>query len=221
MGQPAARQGPVDRHGQDQHATIQTTLEDATWAPPRWSCGCRFNTPTAAPAFKPARSICDPQGIRAGRHIRLAGQGLPGTGRGHAGTCTSMWSRAALLYSGPASPSMSSGLPITPWEAALGAESTPPTGRVEVKVPAGSAAGRLRHQAWLARHRLGKLPGDFTSRCASTPYAGGRRAGVAWPTRMASAFAAFAPRTGSSTTNAASPTRSASHEAPMTAPRRP
>jgi curved DNA-binding protein len=52
-------------------------------------------------------------------------------------------------------------LPITPWEAALGAEVVAPTpvGQVEVKIPAGSINGRkLRVKG---RGLPGKTPGDF------------------------------------------------------------
>jgi hypothetical protein len=93
--------------------------------------------------------------------------GVAGTGRGHAGTCTSMWSRAALPTADPPA-TRCLWTAITPWEAALGAESTPPTGRVEVKVPAGSAAGRsCVIRRGLPATGSGELPGDFTSRCAS------------------------------------------------------
>ena len=52
-------------------------------------------------------------------------------------------------------------LPMSPWEAALGAEveAPTPTGRVEIKIPAGSATGRkLRLKG---RGLPGKTPGDF------------------------------------------------------------
>jgi curved DNA-binding protein len=52
-------------------------------------------------------------------------------------------------------------LPVAPWEAALGAEveAPTPTGRVAVKVPAGSATGRkLRLKG---RGLPGSTPGDF------------------------------------------------------------
>ena len=52
-------------------------------------------------------------------------------------------------------------LPISPWEAALGAEvvAPTPTGQVEIKIPAGSINGRkLRVKG---RGLPGKTPGDF------------------------------------------------------------
>ena len=56
-------------------------------------------------------------------------------------------------------------LPVAPWEAALGAEveAPTPTGRVEIKIPAGSAAGRkLRLKGrGLPGTTGGRAPGDF------------------------------------------------------------
>lgn len=85
-----------------------------------------------------------PKGIRAGQHIRLAAQGSPGLGRGSPGD---LYLDVEML---PHPLFRSDGfdvymdLPVAPWEAALGAEveAPTPTGRVEIKIPAGSAAGR-------------------------------------------------------------------------------
>ena len=85
-----------------------------------------------------------PRGVRDGQRIRLAGQGAPGLGDGPSGN---LFLRARLrphpvfdvegrdLYVD---------LPISPWEAALGAEVPVPTleGSARVKVPPGSSSGR-------------------------------------------------------------------------------
>jgi curved DNA-binding protein len=106
-----------------------------------------------------------PKGIRAGQHIRLAGQGSPGTGNGQAGD---LYLEVAFRTRAAGSPNyrvdkhdVYLDLPITPWEAALGAEVQAPTpsGTVEVKIPAASSSGRkLRMKG---RGIPGSTPGDF------------------------------------------------------------
>jgi curved DNA-binding protein len=85
-----------------------------------------------------------PRGVRDGQRIRLAGQGGAGSGGGQSGD---LYLRVRLrphpvfdvegrdLYVD---------LPVTPWEAALGAEVPVPTleGTARVKVPPGSSSGR-------------------------------------------------------------------------------
>lgn len=85
-----------------------------------------------------------PRGVRDGQRIRLAGQGAPGIGGGPAGD---LFLRVRLrphpvfdvdgrdLYVD---------VPVSPWEAALGAEVPVPTlaGSARVKVPPGSSSGR-------------------------------------------------------------------------------
>lgn len=94
-----------------------------------------------------------PAGIEPGRQIRLSGQGNPGMQGGPAGDL--------LLEVGVREDSrfrldgrnVISVVPITPWEAALGATVTVPTlaGEVELRIPAGSDSGRklrLRGRGW-------------------------------------------------------------------------
>ena len=85
-----------------------------------------------------------PPGVRDGQRIRLAGQGGAGLGRGPAGD---LFLRVRLRPH----PSFEvdgrdirTTLPVTPWEAALGAEVEVPTltGTARVKVPKGSSSGR-------------------------------------------------------------------------------
>ena len=85
-------------------------------------------------------------------------------------------------------------LPVSPWEAALGAEINVPTpsGEVELKIPAGSSAGRkLRLKG---RGLPGNTPGDFyfVLQIALPPAEGDAAAQVYRD--MASAFKSFNPR---------------------------
>ena len=80
----------------------------------------------------------------AGQHIRLAGQGMPGLGQGTAGDLyLEIEFRPHPLYR-VEQRDVYFDLRIAPWEAALGAAVEVPTpgGTVELKIPAGAAAGR-------------------------------------------------------------------------------
>ena len=104
-----------------------------------------------------------PRGVRDGQRIRLAGEGEAGSGGGPSGD---LFLRVRIrpdrrfrregddLYVD---------LPVTPWEAALGASVDVPTleGPRQVKVPPGSSSGRrlrLRGQGW---PRSGGARGDL------------------------------------------------------------
>jgi curved DNA-binding protein len=84
-----------------------------------------------------------PKGIKQGQHIRLAGQGNPGIGQGKAGDLY------LEIEFNPHSIYRVDGrdvyldLPVTPWEAALGASVKVPTpgGLVDMKIKPGSASG--------------------------------------------------------------------------------
>jgi curved DNA-binding protein len=85
-----------------------------------------------------------PKGIREGQHIRLAGQGNPGLGGGGAGDLyLEVYFKSDSRYRIDGR-DVYQIMPVTPWEAALGASVDVPTlaGPVSVKVPAGSQHGR-------------------------------------------------------------------------------
>jgi curved DNA-binding protein len=85
-----------------------------------------------------------PRGVRDGQRIRLAGEGGPGSGGGESGD---LFLRVRLrphpLFRVEGR-DLFVDLPVSPWEAALGAEVPVPTltGRARVKVPPGSSSGR-------------------------------------------------------------------------------
>lgn len=85
-----------------------------------------------------------PKGVREGQHIRLAGQGSPGFGGGAAGDLyLEVHFRPDPRYRVEGR-DVHESLPVTPWEAALGAtiEVPTPAGSVRVNVPPGSQTGR-------------------------------------------------------------------------------
>lgn len=102
-----------------------------------------------------------PRGIRAGQHIRLAGQGAPGLGQGKAGDLYLEIGFRPHPFYRVEQHDVYLDLPVAPWEAALGAMLNVPTpgGAVELKIPPGSSAGsKLRLKG---RGIPSKPPGDF------------------------------------------------------------
>ena len=153
-------QAAFDMHGQDQHARIQINIEDSYSGAAR---SLQLRIPDAETGRLQDRTIefSIPKGIRAGQHIRLAAQGAPGMGRGSPGDLyLDVEFLPHRLYRVDKL-DVYMDLPVAPWEAALGAEveAPTPTGRVEVKIPPGSASGRkLRLKG---RGLPAKTPGDF------------------------------------------------------------
>lgn len=161
----AGQHGPAGLHarGQDHHATIQIDLEDAYTGATR---SIALQTPELnehgqIQLRKHTLKVTIPRGIRAGQHIRLAGQGMPGMGQGGAGDLyLEVGFHPHPLYR-VEQRDVYFELRIAPWEATLGATVEVPTpgGAVELKIAAGSEAGRkLRLKG---RGIPGRLPGDF------------------------------------------------------------
>lgn len=152
-----------DMHGQDQHAKIQIDLEDSYQGATRTlQLRAQVEDRDGRPRLD-SRTIefAIPKGIRAGQHIRLAAQGGPGLGNGSPGDLyLDVEINPHPLYRTDGYDVLMD-LPISPWEAALGAEvvAPTPTGQVEIKIPASSVNGRkLRVKG---RGLPGKTPGDF------------------------------------------------------------
>jgi curved DNA-binding protein len=88
--------------------------------------------------------ITIPKGITEGQHIRLEGQGMPGIGGGPNGDLFLEIAFAEHSLFHVEGRDIHYTLPITPWEAALGATVTVPTlgGNFELKIPPGSQGGK-------------------------------------------------------------------------------
>ncbi len=85
-----------------------------------------------------------PKGVKEGQRIRLYGQGSPGYADGAAGDLyLEIQFNPEKLYRVDGKDVYVT-VPVTPWEAALGAsiEAPTPSGKVQVKVPANSQTGR-------------------------------------------------------------------------------
>jgi curved DNA-binding protein len=162
-GRSAGQRASYSAKGEDHHAKIQIDLEDSYSGATR-TLSLRVPEMSEQGHVIPREhqiTFSVPKGIRAGQHIRLAGQGAPGIGQGGAGDLyLEVEFRPHPLYRVDKH-DVYLDLPIAPWEAALGAEieAPTPTGRVEVTVPAGSATGKkLRLKG---RGLPGVTPGDF------------------------------------------------------------
>jgi curved DNA-binding protein len=133
-GRPA---GAWPDDGGDREATIELAVEDAFRGGER-----AISLIDPASGEQRSYNVRIPPGVRSGQRIRLAGQGSRGsTGAGD------LYLRVQLRPSQAfrlLDDDVQTTLPVTPWEAALGATVTLPTldGRVRVKVPPASSSGR-------------------------------------------------------------------------------
>ena len=150
-------------NGQDHHAKIQIDLEDAYHGAQR-TLKLRLPEVDAQGHVLLREHTIEftiPKGVRAGQHIRLAGQGGAGTGQGQPGDLYLEVEFRPHAHYRVDKHDVYLDLPVAPWEAALGAQIEVPTpsGRVELKIPAGSASGgKLRLKG---RGIPAKTPGDF------------------------------------------------------------
>ncbi|WP_022947933.1 DnaJ C-terminal domain-containing protein [Methylohalobius crimeensis] len=133
----------VRMRGEDLHAKVHIDLEDAYRGTTQT---ITLNIPetdadSGRIVEKPKRlHVKIPQGIQAGQKIRLTGQGAPGIGGGPAGDLyLEIHFKPHRLFQ-VEKKDLYLNLPITPWEAALGAKVAVPTlsGKVTLTIPAGS-----------------------------------------------------------------------------------
>ncbi|MEO7937164.1 MAG: DnaJ C-terminal domain-containing protein [Burkholderiaceae bacterium] len=161
-GDQGAR-GQFHAHGEDHHARIQIEVEDAYRGATR-SLNLRLPQMDAEGRTTMRERTIEftvPKGVRAGQHIRLAGQGGPAIGKGKAGDLYLEVEFRPHAHYRVEHRDVYLDLPVAPWEAALGAtiEVPTPAGSVELTIPAGSNAGRkLRLRG---RGIPGVTPGDF------------------------------------------------------------
>lgn len=137
---------PFQQRGQDQSAKITIPLEDAYKGMTKT---IQLQVPEIdaegymRPTVKTLK-VTIPPGAHNGQQLRLAQQGSPGMGGGPAGDLyLEIDIQPHHLYSLKGNDVYLT-LPVTPWEAALGAEITIPTlgGRVGLKLKPGSQSGQ-------------------------------------------------------------------------------
>lgn len=150
-------------HGQDRHARISIDVRDSY-------TGATRSITLHAPELTDdghmvtrdrLLNVKISKGIRDGQKIPLAGQGGPGMGNGKAGDLfLEVEFRPDSRYRVDGD-DVYLDLPVTPWEAALGATVTVPlpSGNVDLKIPAGSnQGGKLRLKG---KGIPAKQPGDL------------------------------------------------------------
>jgi len=150
--------------GEDHHAAIEITLEDALHGAEREiTLRAMAIDAQGQPEIRPRTlSVKIPAGVRPGQYIRLAGQGMPGHGGEPAGDLYLEVRIAPHARYRIEERDLYMTLPVTPSEAALGAQvkvPTPTGGVVEVTVPRNARGGlKLRLKG---RGLPGKTPGDL------------------------------------------------------------
>jgi curved DNA-binding protein len=164
-GRASARAGgqQFSMRGDDRHARINIDFRDSY-------TGAQRSITLHAPELtadghvvtqEKTLNVKIPKGIQAGQKIRLAGQGGLGAGGGKAGDLFLEIEFSPDKRHRIDGSDVYLTLPITPWEAALGATVTVPipSGNVELKIPANSMQGsqlRLR-----GKGLPGKVPGNW------------------------------------------------------------
>jgi curved DNA-binding protein len=186
------------RHGtvRDHHAKVMIDLEDSYR-------GARRTISLRVPIIDAdghgvlhdrQLEINIPPGVREGQHLRLAGQGGPG----HRGEPAGDLYLEITLKAHPKfrvdGRDVYVDLPVSPWEAALGATvaATTPAGEVHLTIPAGSSQGRkLRLKG---QGLPGKQPGDlYAVLSIKLPRSDSDEAKTAY-TALGNAFPGFDPR---------------------------
>ena len=157
------RQSGFHARGEDHHAKVLVDLEDAyrgatrsiTLQSPELDSSGRVITKQRT------LNVKIPKGIKQGQRIRLSGQGAPGLGEGKTGDLyLEVGFKPHNMYRVEGH-DVYLDLPVTPWEAVLGATVKVPTpdGTVDLKIPKATSSGRkLRLKK---RGIPGKPPGDL------------------------------------------------------------
>ncbi len=140
LGGGFARQARGASAGQDVESAITVELEDVVR-------GGRKAIEVSGPGGTRRLEVKIPQGIRDGEKIRLAGQGMPGPGRGPGGDLYLTVHLAPHSTFRVEGDDLVARVPVSAWDAALGGRVRVPTldGEVQMTLPPGQSSGqRLR-----------------------------------------------------------------------------
>lgn len=154
----AGQRAHFQARGEDHHAKVLLDIDDAFTGATRQ---ISLRAPTTDAQGRVALTtrtlnVKIPQGVYAGQIIRLAGQGAPGVGGAPAGDLMLEVRFRPHPRFHAHGRDLSLSLPVTPWEAALGAVVAldVPQGSVKVRIPEGAQSGRQ------LRVRGKGIPGD-------------------------------------------------------------
>ncbi len=163
QGGGGARRPSVHAQGEDHHAKVMIDLEDAFRGAQR-TISLRMPSYDAQGRMVSSERTLDvniPKGIRAGQHLRLAGQGGSGVGKGGPGDLYLEVGFNPHPIFRVDDRDIYVDLKLSPWEAALGAkvEAPTPAGPIQLTIPPGSSGGR---QMRLKERGIpGQPPGDL------------------------------------------------------------
>jgi len=137
-GDPFAGGDRFSSHGEDVIAKITISLEDSFNGAQK-----TIRRPTGS-SQTGTLNVKIPAGISSGKKIRLTGQGRAGSGGGKAGDLYLEITIAPHHYYRLEDNNILLDLPITPWEAALGAKVTVPTlaGKINLTIPPNAKSGQ-------------------------------------------------------------------------------
>jgi curved DNA-binding protein len=146
--------GPIP--GADQEALLDLSLEDAYR-------GGRRSVTLSGPDGNRTYEVTIPAGVVDGQRIRLAGRGGRGTEGASAGDLYLVVRIARDPRYRVDGRNVTTTLPVTPWEAALGATVTvpTPTGEKKLAVPAGTSSGRRLRMRGQGIPNPNGQPGDL------------------------------------------------------------
>ncbi len=150
--------------GQDEHAKIVISIEDACGGTTRMFTLTRPEVDANGQLVNRQQtiSVTIPKGVIEGQRIRLKGQGHPGMGGGESGDLYLEIAFAEHERFHAENRDLHMTLPVTPWEAALGAIIEVDTlgGKVKLKVPPGSQSEnklRLKGKGICSKVKSGDL----------------------------------------------------------------
>lgn len=145
-GQQPGRSDGFQMRGQDRSTRLTISLSDSYQGATRTLSFAVPELDSRGEVRQKTKSVnvTIPKGIAAGQRIRLAGQGGPGFNGGPNGDLFLEIEFEAHAHFHAEGHDVYLTLPLTPWEAALGAKVVVPTlgGKVELSIPPGSQAGR-------------------------------------------------------------------------------
>ena len=161
--QPGGAGHPPRRRGEDIHARLSISLEEAAHGGEKQ---VQFNVTEVDASGRLARrnkvlNIKIPPAMEPGQFMRLRGQGAPGIGGGEPGDLFVEIELSPHPHFTVDGQDIYITVPITPWEAALGATVTVPSlgSHLNVKIPKGAGSGQKLRLA--GKGLPGKSPGDL------------------------------------------------------------
>ncbi len=157
------RQPSYSQKGQDIHAKININIEDAYLGNSKTISFQQANIDNNGHSYLKEKSINVriPKGVVQGQTIRLRGQGNAGFGGSESGDLYLEIGFNQHRIFRTQGKNVFIDLPVTPWEAALGAKVTIPTpiGNVELSIPMNSETGQTLRMK--GRGIPSKTPGDL------------------------------------------------------------